>query len=319
MRPAATFAISVLASVAAPRFAAASSVALDWVAPDGCPSSAAVSDAIDRSVRESPSAVRVRARVVVTQEGGAFLANIDLGAPGSLQTRRLEADSCSALADAVVLVVTLAADSDVAPPALETPLHDPPPARPVSVREAPRRTPSATAAPPAYWAASASFALDTAILPSAAPGGDVALGYGWSRASVEIDGAFLAPQSATLPARSSQGARMWLAGAGARACYDAMAAQIDVGPCAGASVVWIVASGFGGPPDQPSDATATVLVATLGARARLRVAQRLALRLTAEAVIPSQHPTFVIEDGGGEVFHVPTVSFRGSLGAEVRF
>jgi hypothetical protein len=318
MRPAAAFAISTLAGVATPRLAAASSVALDWVAPDGCPSSAAVSDAIDRSVRQNPSAARVRARVVVTQEGGTFQASLDLGDPGSLQTRHIEADSCSALADAVALVVTLAADSDVAPPPRETSRHDVPPARPVSVREEPRRTSAATAPPP-DWSASASFVLDTAILPSVAAGGDIALGYGSSRASVEIDGAFLAPQSATLADRPSQGARMWLAGVGARACYAAIAGRVDLGPCAGAAVVWIVASGFGGPPDQPSDATATLFVANVGARARLRVAQRLALRLTAEAVIPAQRPTFVIDGGGGDVFHVPAVSFRGSLGAEVRF
>jgi hypothetical protein len=308
MRPAAAFAISVLAGVVAPGIAAASSVALDWVAPDACPSSAAVSDAIDRSVREGPSAARLRARVVVTREGEAFRADIDLADSGSRQTRRIEADSCRALADAVALVVTLAADSDAEPR-----IAQPPPAR-----EEPR-TPPPTAPPPPDWSASASFVLDTAILPAAAAGGDIALGYGSSRASVEIDGAFLAPQSATLAGRPSQGARMWLAGAGARACYAAIAGQVDVAPCAGAAVAWIVASGFGGPPDQPSDATATLLVATLGARARLRVAQRLALRLTAEAVIPSQHPTFVIDDGGGDVFHVPAVSFRGSLGAEVRF
>jgi hypothetical protein len=318
MRPAAAFAISMLAGVAAPRLASASSVALDWVAPDGCPSSAEVSDAIDRSVRQSASAARVRARVVVTQEGGTFQASLDLGDPGSLQTRHIEADSCSALADAVALVVTLAADSDVAPSARETPRHDVPPARPVSVREEARRSPPATSPPP-EWSATVSFVLDTATVPSKAGGLDFALGYRSSRASVEIDGVYLGPQSATLADRPSQGARIWLAGVGARACYAAMAGQVDLGPCAGAAVAWIVASGFGGPPDQPSDAIATMFVANLGARARLRVGQGLALRVTAEAVIPAQRPTFVIDGGGGDVFHVPAVSFRGSLGAEVRF
>jgi hypothetical protein len=307
----------VLAGVATPRSAAAS-VMLDWAAPDVCPSSAAVSDAIDRSVGESQSAARVHARVVVTQEGRAFQADIDLGDSGSGQTRHIEADSCSELADAVALVVALAADSDVPASPRETPRHDAPPERPAPAQDTRPRALPAPGPSRDDWSASASFALDTAILPTPAPGADIALGYGPSRATVEIDGTFLAPQSATLADRPSQGARMWLAQAGARACYAVVVAQVDVGPCAGGGVASIFANGFGGSPDLPKNAMAIISVGALGARARLLVGRRLVLRLTAEAVIPSSRPTFEI-DGGGDVFHVPAASFRAALGAEVRF
>jgi hypothetical protein len=292
----------VVAGVAVTRVADASSVTLEWSAPEACPSSAAVSTAIDRSLGTNRSTAPVHARVLVSQEASTFHAEIDLGGPGALETRRIDAESCGALADAVALVLALAADSDAAPPR-----EAPPPPRLASASTLPQD-----------WFVGASFLLDSAILPSPAAGGDLAIGYGPSRTAVEIDGAFLAPQSATLADRASQGARMWLAQAGARVCYAAIAAQVDVGPCAGGAVAWIVAHGFGGPPDRPSDATATLAVGTLGARARLRVAQRLVFRLAGEAVVPTSRPTFAI-DGGGDVFHVPAASFRASLGAEVSF
>jgi hypothetical protein len=319
MRPAPLLLAGFVAGgVAAPAEAAASPVTLDWVAPDACPSGAAVSSAIDRSLGGGPAPAAVHARVVVSQEGGTFHAEIELGDPGHGNTRSIDAESCAALADAVALVVALAADSVAAPPPRETPRPDAASSSPPAASPAADSHALTAPAPRDNWFAGASFLLDTAILPGTAAGANVALGYGPSRTTVEIDGAFLAPQDATLVDRPSQGARMWLAHAGARACYAAIAGQFELGPCAGAGVVWIVAHGFGGPPDQPSDATGTTAVGALGARAGLRAGRHLTLRLTADAVLPLSRPRFAI-DGGGDVFRVPAASLRASLGAEVSF
>jgi hypothetical protein len=135
---------------------------------------------------------------------------------------------------------------------------------------------------------------------------------------LEIVGSFLAPQRATLASTPSQGADLWLAHLGARACYELFDARFDVGPCAGGGVEWITAHGFGSLPDQPANATGNMVVGSLGGRAIGRLSSRVVLRLVVEASVPSTRPTFVIA-GGGQVFRSSAVSFVATAGAETHF
>jgi hypothetical protein len=292
-------------------------VHLEWVAPAECPSREEEAGAIARTIGTSKLEGAVDARVVVTQVGGEFHAEVSISASGATSTRSLEGESCRAVADAAALIVALAANPDAAPtmPAATPPAPVPAPGEPAATK--PAETPGPLEAVRPYFV-EGSFLLDSASLPSTTYGGELAVGWSPAHFDFEIGGAFLGEASARLAATPSQGANLWLAQIGARACYGFLDAVFDVGPCLGGGVEWVVARGFGGAPDEPEDATAQAGFGSLGGRATLRISNRFTLRVVGEAVVPFVRPTFVI-GGGGPVFHLPAASFRAALGAEAHF
>jgi hypothetical protein len=284
-------------------------VHLEWVAPAGCPSHGEILEAIERTVGAGARGGAVDARVIVTAGERELRAELTVSASGATSTRSLTGESCRAIADAATLVIALAANPDAVP--LASPPAPPPPAPPTS----------AAAPPPVPRRAvfvEASFLVDSAILPAAGLGGELAVGWSPAHFALEITGAFVGPERATLASAPSQGASLWLGHLGARACYELFDARIDVGPCLGGGVEWTPARGFGTTPDQPANATGQMGVGSLGGRAIVRASSRVALRLVGEAVVPLTRPTFVI-DGGGQVFQTPAASFRATAGVEVHF
>jgi hypothetical protein len=288
-------------------------VHLEWVAPAGCPSRAAIQDAIGRTVGASALRGAVEARVVVTQDEREFRAEVTVSASGATSTRSLVGESCSAIGDAAALVVALAANPDASPAVPAAPATPPPPAP-----STPHAASSLVSPLRRNAFVDASFFVEQGSLPSTGVGCELGVGWNPAHVDLEIVGSFLAPQRAMLPLTPSQGADLWLAYVGARACYDVFDAQIDVGPCLGGGVEWIMAQGFGTSPDEPANATGKLVVGSLGGRAIARLSSRVVLRLVVEASTPSTRPTFVI-DGGGEVFRASAVSFRGTAGAEAHF
>jgi hypothetical protein len=166
--------------------------------------------------------------------------------------------------------------------------------------------------------ASGSLAVDTALLPAASFGGELALGYAPPHLELALTASAFVAQSATLPSATSLGASIWLAHVGARACYSPLDGKLALGPCAGGGAEWLTARGFGGPPDRPADATAQMGVISAGGFVALRLTDRIGVRALAEAYVPFVRPTFFI-DGGGVVFHASFASLRASLGASVHF
>ncbi len=287
-------------------------VHLEWVAPAGCPSREEILGVIERTVGASALRGAVDARVIVTQEEREFRAEVTVSASGATSTRSLAGESCRAIGDAVAFVIALAASPDANPPA---------PPRPAAPVPAPSIEPAASPPAPRLRRVAfidASLFVDSGSLPSTGVGGEVGVGWNPAHLDLEIVGAFLASQGATLASTRSQGANLWLAHLGARACYELFDERLDVGPCLGAGVEWITARGFGSVPDQPANATGDMVVGSLGVRAIGRLSSRVVLRLVAEATVPSTRPTFVI-DGGGQVFRTPVVSFVGTAGAEAHF
>jgi hypothetical protein len=285
-------------------------VHLEWLAPADCPSQSDVLGAIERMIGTGGLRGAVDARVIVTPGEGEFRAEVTVSASGATSTRSLVGESCRAVADAATVIVSLAANPGPTPPEPEPP---PAPMLPTSPSSAATESPSRRSV-----VVEGSFLFDSGLLPSASFGGE--LGAGWSvpHVDLEIVGAFLGSQRATLASVPSQGAAFWLAHLGARACYEPFDARLDVGPCAGAGFEWIAARGFGAFPDQPANATGQMAVGSLGGRALYRLSPRVVLRLAGEAVVPWTRPTFVI-DGGGQVFRVPVASFRATVGAEAHF
>mgnify|MGYP001439717701 CR=1 FL=1 len=306
---------ALTAGVAAASHAAAQDgppvpVALAWSAPLGCPSREQVLGEIEQAVGVAPAPKHVTAGVIVSQEGPSFVAVIELGDAATHLTRRVEAESCRAVADAIVLIVSLAVDPDAAPARIRPRADPSPPPRPPAGPRAEEPAPS--------WLLGGAFVVDASLLSTPTAGGELALGWSAPHMVAELAGVLLAPESVALPANPSQGARVWLAQVSARTCYEAVADRFTAGPCAGAAVAWLSAQGFGGAPDRPTDASAVLPVTAGGARATLRLGAGWAVRVTAEAVVPLERAT-VFVGGGGVVFRTPVASFRGALGAEVHF
>jgi hypothetical protein len=305
-------------------------VSLTWTAPAGCPTQAEVLEQI-RNVVGSPVNARdpVEARaVLVPGERETWKGTLELSVGGQTSTRQVEGETCRAVADAVVVMVALAANPDAlrAPPA-EPPA--PPPA-PAPLSAAPAVPPSAT--PPAREspvsrstpagrrpiALGASFLVAAGSLPGIAPGAEATLGWNPSRFGLEANGAFLATQRALLATRP-EGATFWLAHLGARACYEVVRGALDVAPCGGGGAEWTFAQGTGA--TVPANATGRAAMVSLGGRALAHLTAHIVLRVAVEAALPLARPRFVIHgvDGDETVYQASAIQGRATAGAEIYF
>src|SRR5580658_10823719 len=112
---------------------------LVWQAPDTCPTSEQVKSEFQRSLRLSPGYVppRLSATAVVEHTSGRWFLHLHTVRNGIEGNREIEADSCTSLARAAALVLTLALgegdlDQQPAPvnsePAVAPPVEASPPA-----------------------------------------------------------------------------------------------------------------------------------------------------------------------------------------------
>ena len=288
------------------------SLTFTWSAPPQCGSEPDVRARVDRILgAHAAPHENVDARAVVSKDGETFRAEIQLFSAGQTSTRQVADSSCNALADAVALIVALTVNPEAVAEKKETEEKKPAPPpekKPAAAlsESAPRR--------PIYLGAS--FLLDTATLASLAVGAEFAVGYNPHHAAFELSGTWLAAQDARLAPASTQGASELALGSGARGCWEIFDAAFDVGPCGGAELAGIFASGFGA--TQTIDTSSAALFrALVGARAKLRFS-RFALRLAAEAAIPFTRPSFVI-DNAGTVQHISPATLRTTFGAEIHF
>jgi hypothetical protein len=290
-------------------------VHIEWVAPAGCPSHEEILEVVERIVGSSALRSAVDARVTVTQDEHEFHAEVTVSASGATSTRSLTGESCRAVGDAAALIIALAANPDAnpAPPVPARPAPAPPPSiEPVA-------SPANTDRRRAPFLG-ASFFVDLGSLPSTGLGGELGVGWNPVHLDLEIVAAILASQRALLASSPSQGADLQFARVGARACYELFDAPLDVGPCLGAGVEWIWATGFGSTPDLPANATGNMFVGSFGGRAIGRLSSRVVLRLVVEASVPSTRPPVEIQgEGGGQVFRMSVVSVLGTAGAEAHF
>jgi hypothetical protein len=289
-------------------------VALTWEAGAGCPAKAEVESAIRDVVGSGGGADSLRARVVVAPSGDAWRAEVVLSRGGETSTRTVDGDSCASVTDAVTVIVALAADPSAR--AAEPEARGAPPDGAATDRLARAEGPPAKDSPRRFFFAGASLLVDGAMLPSTDAGPEIVLGYRPRHVRLEIDGALLAPERATLAASASEGANFWLVHAGARGCWIPLEGAVDLGPCAGTGLDVVSAQGFGA--RSTSSATGAFATSFFGAMATVRLGERLALRLEGGAHVPIERPTFVIE-GTGLVHRVPVASLRASAGVELHF
>jgi hypothetical protein len=322
-----------------------------WSAPPPCPPQSDVEEEVVRTIAGRPvGKERLRARVDVwLSEGGGWKADIELSSSGQITKRQVQGDSCTIVARAVAVVVGVAAiedappslgaaasDSpgseglaDAAPPAASTPSTSPIPA--VFAPQVPVEIPTSASTPPpppppvtrpsrpVGLLVGASAIFDVGSLPALSPGVEVFAGWAPTWWSLETVGTILAAESAPLvpgPANRHEGASLWRAELGGRACGSWRARLLEVGPCIGANASWIRASGFGA--EMNSSPTTLTGEAVVGARLSLHVTRWAALHMGANLVLPFDRPTFLI-DNEGDVYHPSVAAFRGALGAEGHF
>lgn len=327
------------ASLAGARADAAELLRLSWDAPKGCPSGESVRSA---AVRNAPaSAIALEADAVVSHRD-RWTVTLKTRRPEASGERVLEAASCTALADATAVILALAlvppGEEAVPPPpvaanatAIATATPEPPavtttatatanpaPIPPSPAEDRPRSSPPKSASkndgPPAL-AVGGFAATDATTLPAVALGGGGLIA--WTPGALRIEALVSAfgGQSRTV-GQSTAGARFTMTSVGAGACYTVLKTAIELAPCAGGSMHWVSAEGFGATANY--DASARWAAVDAGLLARAPLTSWLALRGRVDGLVPLGRPSFEVENEG-VVHKPPPFGIRAALGVELNF
>jgi hypothetical protein len=321
-------------------------IAIDWIAPDGCPRAEQLRAEIHRLLGGEPppdSERRVAAQAVVTRAGERWRLTLRIEAEGSTGERSLESGDCETLAQATALVVALAFDpervaaqSDDAVPEQPTPEgdgerapEDPPPV-PVPQRTPPRGSDAPPDAPrntsldatstgsserEVEITLGVALAGDTGALSSPAAGGGPTFGivYHWLR--IEASGVGWLPQAAASETRASAGGDFTFLSAALDGSVLLLLEPVEIGPYAGLEIGRMHAEGFG--VDRPGEGSIVWAAARVGVGAAWSFTPLMALRLQLGAVVPFDRPRWILDNVG--LIHRPgPVTGRLSLGLELR-
>lgn len=278
--------LALLLSTSA-RVARAAELRIDWRAPAECPSASHVKahalTLLDGAVHSS-----LIAEVEVTEREGSYRAHIVLRGPNGFGERDIEDRRCDVLADSVAVLI-----------ALSTP-------------------PSARVDTGSGWALAlrpeARVLFGTLPRSAAGVGGAIAI-EGVASLRLELHGTFYVPQSSTF-AGTSLGGRFQLLTAGASLCRTWSFGRFNGGPCLGAQLHYISASGFGGDVELPG--STSFWGPSLRLFGSVQLWSFLSIHVSAEGMVPVSRPQFVFSDLG-PLHRVSDVALQVSAGPEVRF
>jgi hypothetical protein len=262
----------LLAAALWPREADAQHLTLAWEAPAGCPDRAAVRARLPEARR--PITVRARS-VRGANDRWAIHLEIDGGA------RDLEADTCAELADAAVLIVSLALDG----------ASSDPPTPPAPIRAAPGER--------VRFGARALGGVDLGTLPAAAFVVSAAVTARAARWRGEVALSWLSSQRRVSP--SGFGGDFDAGRVTLRGCFVPFAHRLELRACVGVDVGLLVGAGVG--VDAPDVGIAPWVAARLGAEAAWRVLPWLAAVALVDGVAVLERPRFSLRDG--TVVHTP--------------
>jgi hypothetical protein len=274
-------------------------------------------------------------------ESGKWSGKLSLDARDAHSERTLDAESCGAVGSAAALVLAIAVEGGMPPPVkgatLSAPAPAPAPAPP---------TPTSPSTPPrSQLSVSVGGVLETGTLPSLAGGAEVGVGWAYTGDGfrIRVSGAVNAYQT-DVPSRvvppdrthpAEQGTFSLVAGS-ARGCASYVRGPVDVGPCMGAQVSSMSASGTGSPTSMaPGAGQVSVqngqgngqwwsIVA--GAASSWSFTPSFALFVRGDILLALAQPDFHFDFKNVTpkplptvVYSVPTVAGRAVLGLEVRF
>lgn len=319
MRPIA-LTLAALCALAAPAEAAT----LTWSAPASCPDEADVHDHLVRELgARLDAASEVRFEAVATKQGAGFQLDLTTREGGALHERRIQAETCDELLEAMVVAVSLALQAvsestePTARPA-EAPTEepkrsdDPAPATPA---RPPANTPprASTGDQRVYPLVGAAAVIDVGVFPQPGFGVEGFLGIRVSDFKLLASGGFFPEQRATLV--GSAQARFMLSLGGARLCYVPATPIWQLGACLGGELGSLSAVGA----NVRNPRAARSLWAAANATGWLTVRPRgtgWGVFFSPGVVVPLRRPEFVLTELG--LVHQPaSLGFRGLAGLEL--
>jgi hypothetical protein len=293
---------------------------IDWQGPDDCARGPAVQAKVLRLLgNQRAPGPPIRVQVTVQHEKGSrFVAELTTSAGAGGGSKRLEGESCDAIALASAVVIALSIDPnaslDTESPAEEP--KPPPQRKPKRPRPAP---PPRPAGPPretkAYLFGSVGVLFQLLSQPAASTATGVGVRY--RRLSLELGGAVYQTRDVRRADRPKLGAELQLATGDVLGCYAALPFALGaVELCPGARVEYLTATAFGA----SSPDTASVLLGSGLAvlRGRLRPTSWLSATFDAGVAVRPFHPKFVLL-GVGDVYEIPVFSSFMRTGLALEF
>lgn len=303
---------------------------LRWSAPAECPSDVYVASQVTRLAARAPEpALEVDANAWKDQSGRWRVALVTrMG--GERGERIVDADTCDHAADATALILAMMIDpagvrarlaAERPPPAAEAP---PEPARaPAAPRPEtpPDRARAANEPRERRGLVAAYGTMDGGALPHAAYGAGIAVGVripldrGPSPVRLRAEGSFIVlPAQRAEMAGTSRAADVLLIAGALRAAL-VYGEVVEAGPSLGYELGSLAGEGIG--VRRPDSGAALWQAAMVGAAVRWPARGPLALRASAELVVPFTRPAFAVADA---VVHRPAgVGGRGTLGVDFSF
>ncbi len=299
-------------------------LSIDWKGPDDCDRGDAVRAKVTRLLGGSQRALAADVKVSVTvrhEKGSRYVAELETSTAAGGGTKRLEGESCDAIALASSVVIALSLDPDASLDAEPPPEPVPKPKaksprkrRPLPKRVGPKRVgPKRETFP--YLHGSVGVLFELLSEPSAFTSAGVGVRHG--RFSLELAGGVYQSRDVTRADRPKVGAELRLSSGELLGCFAALPFQLGaVELCPGFRLEYLSATAFGvSNPDQGG----VLLGAGVGTlRGRLRATSWLSATLDAGVAVRPFRPTFVLL-GVGNVFEIPLVSPFARTGLSVEF
>ncbi len=302
-------------------------VALEWVAPEGCPDAAHVEREVERLLAgmSASGGPYLQARAEVRQnESGLWHVELRTTGRQGAGLRTVTAESCRALADATALILALAIDPALVATSGEPESSGPTPSTPPAPRDAvptptSTRPPTPTSPRAVRFAATASAMVDIGTLPTTTPGGAARLAVmsgALPALRLEIGAGLFADVAATGPPTRSGTFSLRTFDAGA--CALTRAGRLEVGACANGEIAWLSAAGLYESTTSRGNAEWVVLRAR--ATAAYLWSSMWAVRADVGAGVNMSQPEFVSTGADQGLIHQPArYTGRGALGIELRF
>ena len=298
-------------------------LAVDWHGTEDCDRGEAVRAKVLRLLGSNQRTLTADVKVTVTvrhEKGSRYVAELETTTAGGGGTKRLEGESCDAIALASSVVIALSLDPNASLDA------EPPPDKPEPPRQ--RQTPKPPVVPPPGPARAGpkrvtfpylhgSVGVLFALLPNPSAFTSAGVGVRHRRFSLELAGAVYQHRDATRADRPQVGAELRLFSAELLGCFAALPFQLGaLEVCPGARLESLGAVAYGvSNPDQGR----VLLGAGVGVlRGRLRATSWLSATLDVGIAARPFHPTFVLR-GVGDVFEVPVFSPFARTGLAVEF
>ena len=307
---------------AAPDANAPAALELSWQGPADCERGDAVRAKVLRLLGGSSELTpAVKVAVTVRREApGRYIASLETATLQGRGSKRLEGESCDAIALATSVVIALSIDPNASLDAEEppAPASEPPP----PVRRRPDvRPPPPPPHPPEPRETKPYLHGGVGVLfgllggPSAFTAAGVGVRH--RRFSLELGGAVYQPRDVTSARRSSAGAELGLFSGELLGCYSVVPFRLGaVEACPGARLEYVSARAFGvSNPDQAEVLLGSGLVALRG---RLHPTSWLSATLDAGLSLRPFHPTFVLA-GVGDVYEIPMLSPFARTGLALEF